>query len=146
MTTIDCGFAGPTARDLLIERGPTLYVDIGFDPAWRAGRVPAAGKRRVPAQVDTGAIECFIDCDLAAELRLPITDRREIAGSIGSHEVDVYMAQVHVPSLGFTMYGQFAGVYLLQGGQDLRVLMGRTFLANFRLNYNGRSGKVTLTI
>ncbi len=56
------------------------------------------------------------------------------------------MAQVHVPSLGFTMYGQFAGVYLLQGGQDLRVLMGRTFLANFLLGYDGRSGRVTLTI
>ena len=64
----------------------------------------------------------------------------------------IKVARTHVKKsffnilLGFTMHGQFAGVYLLRGGQDLRVLMGRTFLANFQLGYNGTSGKVTLTI
>jgi hypothetical protein len=143
-TRLSCGFSGRGASDLLIERGPTIFVDIGFDPAWRLGRIPAAKKRNVPALVDTGALESFIDCDLATELDLPISDRREISGSRGRHEVDVYTAQVYVPDFEFTVYGQFAGVYLSRGGTDFRVLMGRTFLKYFVLHYDGPTGQVTL--
>jgi len=130
-TRLDCGFSGLGASDELMEHGPRISVDIGFDPAWRLGLIPAPKKRNVPALIDTGALESFIDCDLATELDLPICDRRAISGTIGSHEVDVYMAQVFVPAFEFTVYGQFAGVYLLRGGLNFRVLMGRTFLKYF---------------
>jgi hypothetical protein len=145
-TRLSCGFSGTGASDVLIERGPTIYVDIGFDPTWRQGRIPAAKKRNVPALVDTGALESFIDCDLATQLDLPISDRREISGSRGRHEVDVYTGQVYVPAFEFTVYGQFAGVYLSSGGTDFRVLIGRTFLKYFTLTYNGPTGHVTLTM
>jgi hypothetical protein len=142
MKTVACGFSDPNQ---LTGDGPGILVDIGFDPAWRPGNVPTPSDRDIFALIDTGAQECFIDCDLANILRLPLVDRREVAGSMGRHQVDVFLAQIHIPSLDFTQYGKFAGAYLHKGGLHYEVLMGRTFLANFILLYNGRSGSVTLT-
>ena len=58
---------------------------------------------------------------------------------------NVYLAQVHVPSLNFTMYGAFAGVELAAGGQVHGALIGRTFLQHFTMIYEGRTGTVTLS-
>ena len=121
-SSLECGFSGPLAADRLTDEGPKIAVDIGFDPSWRAGRTPrrpAAADEGVPALIDTGAIECFVDCDLAAHLQLPIVDRREVAGSPGKHEVDVYLAQIFIPSLLFTQHGEFAGAYLARAGECL---------------------------
>jgi predicted aspartyl protease len=142
MKIAECGFSD---ANRLTGDGPGILVDIGFDPAWRSGNIPVPKDRDIVALIDTGAQECFIDCDLASHLHLPMVDRREIAGSIGKHEVDVYLAQIHIPSLNFIQYGQFAGAYLNRGGLQCGVLMGRTFLENFILMYNGKSGRVTLT-
>lgn len=145
MKTIECGFSGQLAVSKLTTFGPTVPVDIGFDQGWRPGAIPAPGGRDVPALIDTGAQECFIDCDLANHLNLPIVNRREVAGSHGKHEVDVYLAQLHVRDLFFTMSGLFAGVYLHRGGMPYEALIGRTFLEHFSLAYNGRTGRVRLT-
>jgi hypothetical protein len=82
---------------------------------------------------------------LAAHLNLPTVDRRPVAGVHGAREVDIVMAQVHVPALAFTMYGQFAVVDLTGGGQVHRVLIGRTFLSAFKMVYEGQTGTVTLS-
>jgi hypothetical protein len=95
--------------------------------------------------VDTGAAESCIDNLLAAQLNLPIVDRRTLSGSSGKHEVNVYLAQVHIPSLPFTIWGAFAGVNLKAGGQVHGALIGRTFLSRFKMEYNGSTGDVTLT-
>jgi hypothetical protein len=145
MKTVECGFRGPDAINRLTGDGPTILVDIGFDPGWRPGRIPVPNDRDIVALIDTGARECFIDVDLVTHLQLPIVDRCEVAGSHGRHEVDVYLAQIHIPALIFTQYGKFAGAYLHRGGLQYEVLMGRTFLENFNLTYDGRSGHVTLT-
>jgi predicted aspartyl protease len=145
MPTVECGFSGGSGRDDLTGFGPSIRVDIGYDPAWLPGAIPKADDRNIPALIDTGAQECFIDCDLATRLKLPIRDRREISGSRGRHEVDVYDAQIHIPNLAFTQYGQFAGVFLARGGFAFPILMGRTFLTHFTLHYDGRAGRVTLT-
>ncbi len=42
------------------------------------------------------------------------------------------------------MYGLFAGVHLVAGGQSHKALIGRTFLRSFTMIYNGRTGAVTL--
>jgi hypothetical protein len=144
-SSIECGFSGPLAANNLTDNGPTIPVDIGFDPAWRPGRVPAPGNRGVGALIDTGAQASFIDCDLATHLQLPIVDRWEVSGSSEKHEVDVYLAQMFIPPLLFTQYGKFAGAYLKRGGMPYHVLIGRTFLEQFILMYNGKSGRVTLT-
>lgn len=95
MKTVECGFSGPLATNRLTGDGPSILVDIGFDPTWRLGKIPVPSDRDIVALIDTGAQECFIDCDLASHLRLPLVDRRKVAGSLGKHEVDVYLTNTH---------------------------------------------------
>ncbi len=132
---------------LLAQYGPTLKVNIGFDPKFRPDTkaMPVAGISSIDALVDTGAAECCIDNLLAASLKLPIMDRRQISGIGGKHMTNSYLAQIHVPSLNFTIYGAFAGVDLRAGGQKHDALMGRTFLQLFTMLYEGKTGNVTLS-
>src|SRR5258708_27148621 len=97
------------AHLLLIVLGPTIFVDIGFDPAFppKVGPpgVPKSGIQGVWALVDTGATESCIDDQLAVQLALPLVDRRPIAGVGGKMQANIYLAQIHVPSLPWTIYG-----------------------------------------
>ena len=102
------------------------------------------GIKAVQALVDTGACESCIDSLLASQLKLPIVDRRQIAGAGGAQVVNVHLAQVHVRTLNFTAYGTFAGVHLVAGGQAHSALIGRTFLQHFTMIYEGRTGTVTI--
>jgi predicted aspartyl protease len=151
MARTKCGFDNsPQApgRELLAAWGPTLLVDIGFDPNFNPQnpiQIPIPGIRGVRALVDTGAAESCIDSMLAAQLNLPIVDRRRIGGVGGAHIVNIHLAQVHVPSLRHTSYGAFAAVHLAAGGQAHHALIGRTFLQQFTLVYEGRTGSVTIT-
>jgi predicted aspartyl protease len=96
------------------------------------------------ALVDTGASESCIDGTLAAALKLPVVDRRMTAGAHGAKEVNMHLAQIHIPSLKFTIYGAFAGVDLHAGGQIHSALIGRTFLQHFKMIYDGTTGSVEL--
>lgn len=150
MAQTNCGFNdGPkgSGSELLTLLDPTLIVDIGFDPKFRVNRamIPTPGIKGVNALVDTGASESCIDNLLAAQLNLPIVDRRPIAGSSGSHTTNMYLAQIHVPALKFNIYGIFAGVDLKAGGQVHSALIGRTFLQNFTMVYEGQTGSVTIS-
>lgn len=145
MAQTNCGFLTP---DLLTTLGPTLKVDIGFDPKYRTTKpltIPTPGIKDLDALVDTGAAESCIDNLLATQLNLPIVDRRPISGAHGSHDTNMYLAQIHVPSLRYTIYGVFAGVDLKTGGQMHSALIGRTFLQNFTMIYNGLTGVVTIS-
>jgi len=57
----------------------------------------------------------------------------------------MHLGHVHVPALNFTIYGEFAGVDLVAGGQAHHALIGRTFLQNFTMTYEGRTGTVILS-
>lgn len=57
----------------------------------------------------------------------------------------MHLAQIYVPALQFTVYGSFAGVHLVAGGQIHQALIGRTFLQHVRMVYDGQSGKVTIS-
>jgi len=145
-----CGFdsvpGGATGASLLAAYGPTIIVDIGFDPNFdpSKGGVPLAGIKGIKALVDTGASHSCIDTMFATQLGLPIVDRKPIAGTYGKHDVNMYLAQVHYPALGFTIWGQFAGVNLQTGGQQHGALIGRAFLQNVSMVYNGATGDVVL--
>jgi len=149
--TTKCGFddgVHGSGADLLASLGPTVLVDIGFDPSYRpppATNRPTPGIQVIHALVDTGAGECCIDSLLAAQLQLPVVDRRKVSGVHGAQEVNMHLAQVFVPSLGWTMYGAFAGVHLAAGGQVHQALIGRSFLRHFTMSYEGRTGTVTLS-
>jgi predicted aspartyl protease len=151
MAQLKCGFNdtpdGVKGCDLLTVYGPTLVVDIGFDSSYdpKKGGVPVPGVKGINALVDTGATESCIDNLLAAELKLPIVDRRQIAGVGGTHMANVYLAQVHVVASQDTIIGAFAGVDLRAGGQVHSALIGRTFLRHFIMTYNGKTGDVAIS-
>ena len=146
MPRVDFGFEGEP--HLLTEIGPTLAVRIGFDPGFNPDEnrygLPELPQAPLPALVDTGALESCIDSALARELDLPVVDRGTVAGVHGASEVDYHLAQVYVPGLDWTVYGTFAGVHLTAGGQVHTALIGRTFLQDFTLTYEGRTGRVSI--
>lgn len=149
MVQTKCGFndtLSSKGHELLTLLGPTLLVDVGFDPTYDPKRTnaPVSGVQGISALVDTGATECCIDNLLAASLGLPIVDRRTVAGIAGTHSVNVYLAQVHVVTIGQTMFGAFAGLDLAAGGQAHSALIGRTFLRHSTMIYEGRTGTVTI--
>jgi len=149
MPRTKCGFdSGPagSGQDLLVLHGPTLGVDIGFDPSFQpvGTAIPVPAVKAVPALVDTGATISCIDTVLATSLNLPIVDRQKISGASGIKEADMYLAQIHVSALSITIYGSFAGVDLRAGGQVHQALIGRTFLQRFTMIYEGTTGTVTL--
>lgn len=148
MPSVSCGFDDLQQGSALLTRyGPSLSVNIGFDPTYAPENnlPPVPGISRVEALVDTGADESCIDNLLAAQLKLPIVDQRLLTGATGMKTVNMYLAQVHVPALKFTQYGIFAGVDLAAGGQRYTALIGRTFLRYFTMTYEGRTGAVTIS-
>lgn len=138
---------GGTGDEWLVHFGPTLQVQIGFDPVFQPGALeaPTLPGIRLPALVDTGAIECCIDSALADQLGLPVVDEGIVAGVQGASNVDVYIGQIYVPALGWTIHGRFHGVHLSEGGQPHSALIGRTFLRHFTMVYEGSTGSVTLS-
>ena len=131
----------------MVIQGPTLLVEIGFDPAFEESEVdrPDIPDDLLPALVDTGATESCVDARLARELNMPLVGRRTVSGIGGDTQVDYFLGQIYVAGLGQTIYGHLAGVHLRNGGQPCYALIGRTFLQNLTLHYEGRTGNVTLS-
>ena len=144
MPTTDCGFSNPYQLAIL---GPTLTVEIGFDTNFKAGtgERPILQSGPLPALVDTGASESCIDSELAEALNLPRFDRHEIFGAGGIVEINVYVAQIYIPALRFTIVGPFDGVRIASGTQPHYALIGRTFLMHFNMAYEGRTGSVIIS-
>lgn len=150
MSTISGGFSdrpGLSGRDALVRYGPTILVEIGFDAAFRIGNPerPNIPDDLFPALVDTGASENCIDADFARTLGLPVGGQRDVAGITGVSRFDYFLAQMYVPGLNRTIYGQFAGVRLQAGGQSQYAIVGRDFLQSYLMAYDGRSGSVTIS-
>jgi hypothetical protein len=156
---IECGFQNPPAAgkpdpaEQLELIGPTVSVDIGFDPTLFGQALPpipgssippsAVPAVSVPALLDTGAHESCIDEVLAQQLNLPLIDRQPISGVGGQTVVNVYLAHISIPGL-IVQYGRFTGVYLSAGGQFHKALIGRTLLRDALLVYDGVTGSVRL--
>lgn len=141
MPTVSCEFKGSPemlGSRALVRFGPTLRVQIGFDTDFQ----PDEGGHF--ALVDTGALDSCIDSSLAMELKLPIIGRQRVAGVHGPDDLNMHLARIHVPDLQETLYGMFAGVHLAAGGQPHAALLGRSFLQNYTMTYDGRNGLVTL--
>lgn len=138
---------GSSSSNSLVIMGPLLGVSIGFDPMWQPSQPqpPVLDLINIPALVDTGSTESCIDNLLGSELGLPIVDRRGVFGIHGVKKVNMYLAQIYIPRVDRTIYGAFAGVDLTTGGQFYKALIGRGFLQNFIMTYNGRSGTVTIS-
>jgi hypothetical protein len=147
MPLVECGFALASNPPSALETvGPTLHVDVGFDPVAdiAQGQIPQSSRSGVPALLDTGAVLSCIDDRLAIDLSLPQIDRAPISGAGGTHTVYVYLAHLFAPVFGYTQYGRFYGVHLADGKQPHQVLIGRSFLRDYVMIYDGVRGQVTL--
>ena len=150
MSTISGGFSdqpGLSGQETLIRYGPTILVEIGYDAGFEDSdrERPDIPDDLLPALVDTGASDSCIDASYADTLGLLKSDQGDIAGVGGVISVDYYLAQIYVPGLNRTIYGQFAGVRLQGGGQSQYAIIGRDFLQNYTLLYQGRTGRVTIS-
>ena len=149
MPSVQAGFKvgknGLSTADLLVDLGPTLLVDIGLKSRPASGQVPDLAEKGIKALIDTGAGGDCIDDELAVRLGLPITDEGEISGVGGRQHAFIYTARVYVPKLDRLLFQRFTGVKLAGGGQWHRLILGRTFLRQYRLTYDGASGGVELS-
>ncbi len=150
MTTTDCGFSdGPfhSGVDLLILRGPTLLVNIGLDPEYNYAETGVAlnsDATQVKALVDTGATFSCIDEDLAQSLDLPLVDRQTMISLSGQCEVNLYLAHVTIPAMSFFQRGIFYGCSVNEAAWHHRAVLGRTFLRDMVLIYDGPTGSVRI--
>ena len=149
MPTANAGFGDmnwASGGESLADQGPVLYVHIGYDRAYQDGHgrpdIPASP---LPALVDTGAEVSCVDSRLAGGLRLPVAGNQVMAGAHGREAVDVYLAQIYVPDLDFVISGQLPSANLIAGEQQYFALLGRDFLSNFTMVYEGRTGLVTIS-
>jgi hypothetical protein len=138
------GRGGENPADLLVRLGPTLLVDIGLKSRSTAGTPPDLPAKKVKALIDTGAGGDCIDDALARRLKLPIHDEGEISGVGGRHHAFIYTARIYVPKLDKLLFQPFTGVKLNEGEQWHRVILGRSFLRQYRLSYDGASGQVEI--
>ena len=145
MPSADSGFSGHPDR--LEVRGPILSVEIGFDPEFEFGvhARPDLPDESYPALVDTGATSSCIDSGLAERLRLPIVDRYQVRGVHGLYEVNAHLAQIYIPSLDWTISKALAAGDLYDEHNPIFALIGRDFLRNFRMTYDGRTGSVIIS-
>jgi hypothetical protein len=149
MLSANCGYEdAPQGPKLLGHFGPRIWVNIGFDAAYRPTQnaAPKANITNVEALVDTGAQESCIDDLLAAEIGLQIIDQRTVVGvgAEGGIPVNVHLAQIHIPVLRFTEYGAFAAVPLIASGFRYKAVIGRTFLRHMVMSYDGTTGAVRI--
>lgn len=154
MPVVECGFldaaAAGSPADALVQYGPIVPVDIGFDPVMFAAAFPAAGFRRVPqacnipALIDTGSSDSYIDEELAERLQLPLVDQMQVDGASGELTVNVYLAHIALPGLGATQHGRLLALRLNGPVTRHQVILGRTLLRDTILIYDGRSGSVKL--
>jgi hypothetical protein len=138
-----------TEPELMAWLGPMIEVEIGLDPTYdptRPQKTPKLEATGVWALIDTGAAMSYIDVNLAKNLHLPEIDKETVAPVLGGpQEIVTYLGQLHIPSLAFTVNGQFGGLELIRSQFSAAAILGREFLMTCRLTYDGPTGKVTLS-
>lgn len=149
MSSIQAGFKkgarGEAPADLLVRLGPTILVEVGLKSSTPPGVRPDLPAKNVKALIDTGAGDDCIDDELARRLNLPAHDEGVISGVGGRHRALIYTARLYIPALGKLLFQPFTGVKLEEGEQWHRVILGRSFLRQYRLSYDGVSGQVELS-
>ena len=140
-TTLN-GAAGCRA---LQREGPTtearVFLDLGYVLNQKTPP-DMSNCRVVEALVDTGAALSCIDEQLANDLDLPRMGSVEVSGVGGRETRELRLVQVYLPAFEKISYAKLAAVRLAEGGQRHQVLLGREFLEDYRMVYDGRSGVV----
>lgn len=150
MPLIEAGFKnsdGTSDPFSLLIYGPTIPVVVTANTPLPDMNIPTSLEQKIKnvnALIDTGASTCMIDTKLAAELDLIAIDKTSVAGVNGPADHLIYMAAILVPQLEIHQFGRFLGANLKDGGQEHEVLLGRDFLANTIMIYDGCRSQITI--
>lgn len=133
--------------DQLREEGALLQVTVG-QPKDVADSLRSQGKP-VPdpvsamAMIDTGASITAVDQELAQKLGLVQTGAAPIAGVTGVQNQPIYAANLALanPSVALDPWKMIGSPLNIQ---NFQVLLGRDFLEQLTLVYDGSSGNFTL--
>jgi predicted aspartyl protease len=91
---------------------------------------------RLAGLIDTGASVICVDSRVTKRPGLVATDRKFVQMADGRTTTStVYRARTSIPDLGFDDYVQVCGIEM--DFPSTRVLLGRSFLRNYIVNYNG---------
>jgi hypothetical protein len=136
-------------KDQLALHGPHIPINIGLDQGYDEAlpeRVPQLQAKGLPALIDTGAVTNYIDETLAKQLGLPEINKQTVVPAHGGpKEIKSYLGQIYIPAAAYTIFGEFGGLDLVASGHQCYAVLGREFLMGFRMDYDGRTGIVTLS-
>ena len=128
----------------LQAHGPTIPILIGtpFGQTASNGGAQTPSPRQVMALVDTGATQSCVDITFADQLGLPAVDVQPVNGVAGLANHTVYLGQLVVPELEISLpAGRLIGV----GLHTHQVIVGRDFLRQTIMIYDGSTGSLTIT-
>ena len=149
------------APEILARYGPIIQVTIHLPDlvqraySERGDEVPAPVNGI--ALIDTGATITCIDRKAAEKASLPVTGVTTMSSaSHANQECPTYASKIVFPSINFTVENAMGANLTSLGGKvidtdinagnDLIVLLGRDFLANAILIYNGPTGAFSLAV
>ena len=103
------------------------------------GSNPALPTEELQGIIDTGASVICLDKRVALRLGLTAVNRKRMEVADGSVvESTVYMAEMAIEGLGFKDWVEIHALPMTRPSQ--RVLLGRSFLKNYLVTYNGPEG------
>jgi predicted aspartyl protease len=109
--------------------GPNVELTLRAEV--RAGPV-----EQLDGIIDTGASTICIDARVAKRLGLVASDKKVVQMADGRLATStVYIARMTIPDLGFDDYVQVCAIEM--DFPSTRVLLGRSFLRNYIVNYDG---------
>jgi predicted aspartyl protease len=109
--------------------GPNVELALYADLA-------SLGSVELEGVIDTGASVICVDSRIAKQLGLAATDRKLVQMADGRiATTSVYTARMSVRALGFDDLVQVCAIEM--EFPSTRVLLGRSFLRNYIVNYNG---------
>lgn len=138
---------GPATPDERARRRETAI--FGHLLPVTLGEVPAGASSPAPARtlatrglIDTGASDVCIDYRLAMELGLKVINQTTVGVVGGSAMANVYLGRLSLPGIGFD---EVMPLYALKVRQPTHeVLLGRSFLQNYIVTFDGPAGHFTM--
>ena len=143
---IECGKLD-SPKDL-ITNGPRIHVQIGFDRGYDArllSKRPLIREELFVGVIDTGANQTAIDAGVAERLGLPLIDETMSVNVHGTVRSPIYAVHMYFPDLVYPAVGHLPGAHLAKTQFNCDLLLGRDFLKDFQMLYDGRTGSVKLS-
>jgi len=97
-----------------------------------------AQPERLTGIIDTGASAICVDSRITKRLGLIASNRKPVQMADGRIEIaTIYTARMQIQALGFDDLVQVFAIEMKSPKPVSRVLIGRSFLRNYIVNYNG---------